>query len=420
MQNMTDRGRGKNKSSKIESSIDIKKKYQHMIHEGSEDSSPLEEVLSCEPEKFEAPTEIINIASPPNGSFQSEEMEENMKWEYEREPMFYNRRDSYEEEKKLIYTPDMSRIESNFISYDRNKSLQQTPVPDISKSFQNFLAKDYQPREIVKEVVKDSKHEEKEKQRGRNRSLGSVNRTGNFEAKRQEVLKRKERLETDRIEKLSKKIKEKEEKCERHKRNKRENRNVSKTFDKSSYSNRKEGYSRKTSRDNLPCSLSRSKEKIKVEENEEVITSPPTKQPNRYVHHHRYDSVEKDNSPSIVYPSTSKVGYSPETPDNYCPIINAHLKREWIGGLKTTDEITEFPLNIEENSEHEVESIKHKHSRKSSISNSSIIRREVKKPETLNKSRSKETLNKSRSKDILGYKEIHGNTSIVKAFKNTP
>jgi hypothetical protein len=410
---MTDTGRGrvKNKSSKMEASIDIKKKYQQMMmREGSEDSSPLEEVLSCEPEKFEAPTEIINIASPPTGSLQSEEMEENMKWEYEREPMFYNRRDSYEEEKKLIYTPDISRIESNFILNDRNGSLQPTNLPDISKSFQNILGKDYEPSEIMEEVVKDFNHEEKEKRKKRNRSLGSVNRTGNFEEKRHEVLKRKERLETDRIEKLSKKIREKEEKCERHKKNKRENKNVSKTFDKGSYSNRKEGHSRKISRDNLPSSPSRSKEKIKVEENDEVVTSPLTKQPDRYVHYHRYDSVDRNTSPSIVCPSTSKIGYSPETPENYCPIINAHLKRDWIGGLKIADEITEFPLNIEENSEHEVEPIKYKHSRQSSIGNSSI-RREVKKTDTLSKSRSKEN---------LGYKEIHGNTSIVKAFKNTP
>jgi hypothetical protein len=71
----------------------------------------------------------------------------------------------------------------------------------------------------------------------------------------------------------------------------------------------------------------------------------------------------------------------------------------------------EFPLNFEEQSEREVDPIGYISSHRSSNSNLPKPKREAKKIDILQK---------SRSKDNLSYREIHGNSSIVKAFKNTP
>lgn len=60
-------------------------------------------------------------------------------------------------------------------------------------------------------------HKERKSSRGTGRSKPNLtNRTGNFETKRQEVLKRKKQLEQERLEKLSQRIKQKEEKFKKN------------------------------------------------------------------------------------------------------------------------------------------------------------------------------------------------------------
>lgn len=409
---MKSKGSGKDKSPKKDNTIDYKKKYQNlMLDEDSAETSPVEEILNCEPQKLETPTEIINIASPPSGSIKSEEMERQFNWVYERDTMFYNNHEQYEPEKKMIHTPDVLQDESEFIFYDRNGPIQPSPSPDISKSFQNFIERGSDPSENVREVVREFKHDRSDKKSERNRSTGSVNRTGNFEVKRQEVLKRKEMLEKERIEKLSRKIREKEQKFERFEKEKQENKFISQTFDRRSRSNRREGYSNRMSRDKANSSMSKSRDKYRSEEEEEFVTSPQDTKLNRHFSHRRFDSHDKDISPSIVYPSTSKIGYSPETPENYCPVINAHYKRDWTECIRPEDEIMEFPLNIEEQSERGIDSSRYLNSHRSSTSNLSKPKRE---------SKNSDILHKSRSKDNLSYREIHGGNPIVKAFKNTP
>jgi hypothetical protein len=330
LQNMKNKGTGKNKSPQKNNTIDYKKKYQNlMLDEDSAETSPVEEILNCEPQKLETPTEIINIASPPAEGLKSEEIDKQFDWVYERDTMFYNRHELYEPEKQMIHTPDVLQSESEFILYNRNGSLQPTPSPDISKSFQNFIERGSESSENMREVVREFKHERSDKKSERNRSTGSINRTGNFEVKRQEVLKRKEMLEKERIEKLSRKIREKEQKFERFEKEKQDNKFTLQTYDRRSRSNKREGYSNRMSRDKTNSSMSKSREKYRNEDEDEFVTSPLNKKLNRHVSHRRFDSHDKDISPSIVYPSTSKIGYSPETPENYCPIINAHYKKDW-------------------------------------------------------------------------------------------
>ena len=80
-----------------------------------------------------------------------------------------------------------------------------------------------------------------------------------------------------------------------------------------------------------------------------------------------------------------------------------------MGRLKPDEEITEFPLNLEEESQSQMQDYEvHDVVRTSNLS--------------LNNSQQKITnaLSKSRSKDSLGFKDINGSSSILKAFKNSP
>lgn len=126
------------------------------------------------------------------------------------------------------------------------------------------------------------------------------------------------------------------------------------------------------------------------------------------------ESFEKWKSPSISWISPSKAWRSPDTPD-YCPIINAQYRKDWIAKIKPYEEISEFPLNVEESeSKLEFEMSEAPKTTQSSLMNS---------PEQ-NKSKKSVTnkgIQKSKSKDSLHKTTSNiSNASILKAFKNSP
>lgn len=155
-----------------------------------------------------------------------------------------------------------------------------------------------------------------------------------------------------------------------------------------------------------------SRDDNKYYKEDRIQRSPISKITNRKRPTEFYD---KSCSPSIINITPPKVGYSPETPE-YCPIINAQYRKDWMEKLKPDDEIVEFPLNFEEESE--------AHRQDFEINNITRISRcsNVISPMRSNTSPncSQRSLQKSKSKDSIGYKDIHGNSSLIRAFKNTP
>lgn len=92
----------------------------------------------------------------------------------------------------------------------------------------------------------------------------------------------------------------------------------------------------------------------------------------------------------------------PETPDNYCPVVNVNYEEKWQEEVALEDPVPSYPLEPVEGPSYPYES-------------GSYTERPRRSP-----NRMKNRFNKSSSRDTLGYKDIHGNSSIIKAFKNSP
>lgn len=166
-------------------------------------------------------------------------------------------------------------------------------------------------------------------------------------------------------------------------------------------------------------------------DNSDLDITPDHKVLTRNISYSKLESQEGDPSPSVVVPNSSRIGISPETPENYCPIVNAQFKKDWQERIRSGESISEFPLDIEE----ELESERFNRNRQSKNVEMSkqtyqyrgtspkrdrqMIRNNTESRER-SRGNSLNRLNKSRSKDNLGYKDLHGNSSIIKAFKNSP
>ena len=155
-----------------------------------------------------------------------------------------------------------------------------------------------------------------------------------------------------------------------------------------------------------------SRDESKYIREDRIQKSPISKITNRRKH---FESQDKSCSPSIINITPPKVGYSPETPE-YCPIINAQYRKDWMEKLKPDDEIIEFPLNFEEESESHRADFEITNITRTSRGSNGISPMRSKASPNL----SQRSLQKSKSKDSLGYKDIHGNASLIRAFKNTP
>lgn len=127
------------------------------------------------------------------------------------------------------------------------------------------------------------------------------------------------------------------------------------------------------------------------------------------------ESHDKSYSPSIIDITPPRVGWSPDTPDNYCPIINAQYRKDWMERLKPDEEILEFPLNLEEESTSQRQDYERVQTEHNNITDTVSWDKNSSSPP-----KSARVMNKSKSRDSIGYRDIHGNGTILKAFKNSP
>ena len=383
----------------------------------------MEEVLDCQPMRLDIqPTEIINISSPLNfniddGSHQNDRE----KWEYEREINFYQKHQPTESEEGYPVSPDMLNDESNIILFEKDVAKPE----NLEKKIRNSKPRLHFSQRAEPSSPQRRNHSfNKSHNSWRKRSNSSLNRTGDFETKRQEVLRRKEQIERERADRISRKIQEKEEKFKRNQKLKKEEMNISK--ERRSYSGRRgkkliilnklerQNLMRKSIDYSRNTQIKTREKDSKIENLNMEITSNSSIL-NRNLSSSRLDSQEYDPSPSVIFPSATKNVICPDTPDNYCPIVNAQIKKTWQEWTKTEENISELPLDIEE----ELRSGKliEWQQRTSFIKQKSL---DMPSKWDRNREESKERLNKSRSKEMLGYKDIHGNQSIIKAFKNSP
>lgn len=125
--------------------------------------------------------------------------------------------------------------------------------------------------------------------------------------------------------------------------------------------------------------------------------------------------LEKNSwSPTIIGVSPPNYWYSPDTPD-YWPIINAENRREGIIQIQSFDEITELPLDFEEDRESLI---------KLQIQDVSKMNKglHINSPQQhLNSSRVNRILKSWDSNESLARSKVQVSTeTILKAFKNSP
>ena len=176
-------------------------KFKNKYSIDSGEASPVEEVLNCEPVRFDSsPTEIINISSPPSENFH-EEINGHQKWKYERENIHHTRPESVETEDIYPVSPPILENESGLVYYDKNVSQFENDGKETKFSYSVYNQNPKQneispPRSRLNQTSKDLTSSI-ERSSPKRRSSGSLNRVGNskshyqnnFETKRQEVLK---------------------------------------------------------------------------------------------------------------------------------------------------------------------------------------------------------------------------------------
>jgi len=177
-------------------------RYQRKYYEPNkledDELSPSKEVLKYEPSPLETKKEIINIESELTTNEEKQInsghplINDSKQWVYNNDESWYDpriRTESMESEFEMKNNSHRTSRESDLSKeYKRDKSLTKSHDYDQQKPQLNYS------------------------QRSHELSRSISGRISTFDTKRQEVLKRKEFIEKQRIEKIERKIKEKEEK----------------------------------------------------------------------------------------------------------------------------------------------------------------------------------------------------------------
>lgn len=229
-----ERGRTLETSDRHWSRHDFKKKYNnYVLKDDSAETSPVEEVLNYQPatlgkkDNFSyalgSPTEIVNIASLPSYSNPTDSGT-HQQWVYEKEPLFYQRPMESDSEDARPLSPQIINTDPDpVLCEDLRFSNNMSRYNDLHQIYEGKakLVQKHTPRDEElsarynqpsKEHLNESKTSKRNRTPSQNSNHSAKAKSNDFESKRQEVLKRKEMIEKQRLDKISQKIKEKDEK----------------------------------------------------------------------------------------------------------------------------------------------------------------------------------------------------------------
>lgn len=166
-------------------------------------------------------------------------------WVYEKDPMFYHKLETESEENRPfaahIVSSDKDILfseKSDPVSIERAHNVRISNLKS-GQSATNSICTPRDPQSSPNAHLKSSAS------RNRRQNLSNTqtsNKPSAFEQKRQEVLKRKEQLEKDRLDKINSKIKEKEEKFRKMQELREEYKLTNNSFDKRSQSRKRGRY----------------------------------------------------------------------------------------------------------------------------------------------------------------------------------